>query len=237
MSEQKAKNNKVVILQSNYIPWKGYFDMINEADTFVFYDTVKYTKNDWRNRNKIYPKNGVQWLTIPIAGSAVNLKIQDVDITNSSWQKKHAKTLGFGYRSCEHFSQLEEFIELFLVDKTWANLSELNISIIKWISNKLGITTEFLNANDLEVEGDRVKRLLEILQKLKATHYLSGPAARGYMTPQLNEFADIGIDVSFKEYSNYKEYQQLGADFEQSVSILDMIAHISWEKIPDFIWK
>ena len=139
-------------------------------------------------------------------------------INTPAKDSEHAKTLGFGYRSCEHFSQLEEFIELFLVDKTWANLSELNISIIKWISNKLGITTEFLNANDLEVEGDRVKRLLE-------------------MTPQLNEFADIGIDVSFKEYSNYKEYQQLGADFEQSVSILDMIAHISWEKIPDFIWK
>tara|TARA_B100000795_G_C22754492_1_gene420890 strand:+ start:557 stop:1270 length:714 start_codon:yes stop_codon:yes gene_type:complete len=237
VSENKATKNKVVILQSNYIPWKGYFDMINEADTFVFYDTAKYTKNDWRNRNKIYPKNGVQWLTIPISGSAVNLKIKEVEITNFSWQKKHAKTLGFGYRSCAYFNQLEEFIDLFLIDQTWSSLSELNIAIIKWISEQLKITTNFVNAADLNVEGDRVERLIEILDTLKATHYLSGPASIGYMLPHMNDFTDLGVDVSFKEYPHYREYKQLGSDFEQSVSILDLIAHMSWDEIPGFIWK
>ena len=57
---------KIAILQSNYIPWKGYFDLINMVDEFIIYDDVQYTKNDWRNRNKIKTSQGIQWLSIPV---------------------------------------------------------------------------------------------------------------------------------------------------------------------------
>ena len=57
---------KVAILQSNYIPWKGYFDIIASVDEFIIFDDMQYTKRDWRNRNKIKTPQGLQWLTIPV---------------------------------------------------------------------------------------------------------------------------------------------------------------------------
>jgi hypothetical protein len=66
-----------VVLQSSYIPWRGYFDLIHDADVFVFYDDVQYTVNDWRNRNRIKTANGVVWLTIPV-GNQNDRRICDV---------------------------------------------------------------------------------------------------------------------------------------------------------------
>src|SRR3954469_1788276 len=91
---------KVVVLQSNYVPWKGYFDLIHDADLFIFYDEVQYTKNDWRNRNRIVTKNGPQWLTIPIPHEAVHQKISEVLLPkDGDWQKLHWKSLFFGYKA------------------------------------------------------------------------------------------------------------------------------------------
>lgn len=86
-----AKKN--AILQSNYIPWKGYFDLIQMVDEFVLYDNVQYTKNDWRNRNKIKTPNGTQWLSIPVRGESLTQLIQDTKVVNNNWRKKHWKTL------------------------------------------------------------------------------------------------------------------------------------------------
>jgi hypothetical protein len=80
---------KIAILQSNYIPWKGYFDLIQMVDEFVLYDNVQYTKNDWRNRNKIKTPNGTQWLSIPVRGESLTQLIQDTKVVNNNWRKKH----------------------------------------------------------------------------------------------------------------------------------------------------
>src|SRR3954466_7356015 len=101
---------RVVVLQSNYLPWKGYFDLIQNADVFVYYDEVQYTKNDWRNRNRICSKNGVHWLTIPIARDAVRLRISEVPLPDVRWQRDHFKTLTFSYRRAPYFEQIEPLL-------------------------------------------------------------------------------------------------------------------------------
>src|SRR3954471_21716869 len=98
---------RVVVLQSNYLPWKGYFDLIQSADVFVFYDEVQYTKNDWRNRNRICSKNGLHWLTIPIRSDAVKKKISEVQLDDPRWQQDHFKILTQSYRAGRHFGQIE----------------------------------------------------------------------------------------------------------------------------------
>lgn len=226
---------KVVILQSNYVPWKGYFDLINEADVFVFYDCVKYTKNDWRNRNIIYTKNGKQWLTIPIESSATSQMIEEVEIKNTKWQKQHFKTLFFGYKKAPYFSQLEELITDYLQEKEWKSLSELNQYLLIKISEKIKITTQFRNANEFDMSGDRVERLFAILEGLEATEYISGQAARSYLDGQEYRFEEKNILLSFKEYSSYKTYSQLSEPFEHGVSILDLIANIEWKEIKNYI--
>ncbi len=226
---------KVVILQSNYVPWKGYFDLINEADIFVFYDCVKYTKNDWRNRNIIYTKNGKQWLTIPIEGSATNQLIEEVEIKDSNWQKLHFKSLFFGYKKAPYFHQLEELITDYLQEKEWTSLSQLNQYLIQKISRKIGIKTEFRQATDFDMSGDRIERLFFILEDLKATEYISGLAAKSYLDGQEYRFEDKNILLSFKNYPSYPSYTQLSEPFEQGVSILDLIANVEWKEIKNYI--
>lgn len=231
---------KVVAIQSNYIPWKGYFDMIREADVFVFYDEVKYTKNDWRNRNLIYPAQGPQWLTIPIAKEAVHQLISEVSLPTSGehagWQQLHHKTLTYSYRTAPHFAQLKELIDEIYLSHKWEKLSELNKFIIKTICDKLEVRTEFRDLSEFQVPDDRIGRLLEMLTQLKASEYISGPSGSDYLKDKAPLFEERGIKLHFKKYPDYPAYPQLGAKYESGVSILDMIAHLSWEEIPSHIW-
>src|SRR5256885_6555778 len=110
---------KVVAIQSNYVPWKGYFDLIHDADIFVFYDEVKYTKNDWRNRNQIYTKNGLQWLTIPIHHEAVHMKISEVEFQDSEWQALHHKSLTYGYHAAPYFHQIKDLLDKAYLKTQW----------------------------------------------------------------------------------------------------------------------
>jgi hypothetical protein len=227
----------VVILQSNYVPWKGYFDLIHDADVFVFYDCVQYTKNDWRNRNIIYTPNGKQWLTIPIDASAVKLNIDEVSISDAKWQNSHYRSLSVGYGRAPFFHQLRELMEDYLQEKTWISLSELNQYLIKEISKKLGCSTVFVDSRDLSLANDRIERLLGILRQLRATRYISGKSAANYLHSYEHLFHDNGIELVYKEYPTYKVYSQFSNHFEHGVSILDMIAHLSWNDIPNYIWS
>ena len=227
----------VVILQSNYVPWKGYFDLIHDADVFVFYDCVQYTKNDWRNRNTIYTRNGKQWLTIPVASEAVKGAVDEVVLTDSRWQELHHRTLFFGYKRAPFFHQLEELADDYLVNKQWRSLSELNKYLITSLSARLGCATRFVDARDLSPHGDRLERLIDILKKLGATRYISGQSAAAYLRGNEGVFRDNGIELLYKKYGAYKPYRQLAEPFEEAVSILDMVANLSWEDLPSHIWN
>ena len=226
---------KAVILQSNYIPWKGYFDLINDADLFIFYDEVQYTKNDWRNRNQIYTKNGLQWLTIPVGTQETKNKISEVQI-DSGWQKIHAKSLTLGYKSAPFYYQLEELINDYLLEKEWTYLKELNQYLIKNIAEKIGINTGFKDSADFEAAGDKVSKLINILKQAGATEYISGPAGKDYLEGSKHLFHENDIKLIYKKYPEYKSYNQFNRPFVNNVSIVDMIAHLKYSEIPDFIW-
>ena len=157
---------KAVILQSNYLPWKGYFDLIHDADVCIFYDEVKYTKNDWRNRNQIYGKNGLQWLTIPINKNAVKLKISEVKLNHTSWQQLHYKSIYFEYKNARHFYQLELMLQEFFVDREWALLSDLNQKLVERTCKMLCIKTQLANSRDFILEEDRIGRLISLLKQV-----------------------------------------------------------------------
>jgi hypothetical protein len=211
---------KVAILQSNYIPWKGYFDMIARADVFVIYDEVQYTKNDWRNRNIILTQNGPQWLTIPVRVDSLDQKIYDTQIYLHNWNKKHLNSLTVNYAKAKYFSELKDFL-IDLYEPQEKYLSEINIRFIKKICKYLGIETKIIDSRDLNLIGGRNERLIDACEKLSASIYLSGPAAKNYMDQQL--FINSNIRIEWMDYTNYTEYSQLIKPFCHQVSIIDLI--------------
>jgi hypothetical protein len=225
---------KVVILQSNYIPWKGYFDLINDADVFVFYDDVQYTKSDWRNRNKIMTPSGARWLTIP-AGVDFHRLICEVALTDSSWQLKHWDTIRQNYRRAPYFELYRPFFEQIYLAREWTNLSQLNHSSIESIAKELlGVRTTFDDSRNYQLSGHKSERLLDLVRKVGATHYISGPAAKSYIDEA--EFEQAGIKLIWKDYSGYPEYAQQGKlPFEHGVSILDLLFNVG-PAAADYIW-
>ncbi len=212
---------KVAILQSNYIPWKGYFDIINSVDKFVIYDEVQFTKNDWRNRNKIKSKDGLIWLTIPVRQNALEQRIDETSVALTNWNRKHLNSIVTYYSKAEHYRDVKDFVADLYMNVDSENLSEINSYFIKAINGFLGIKTEIINSSDLGLHGDRNERLVDACKKLNGQVYLSGPSAKNYLDVKL--FNDHNIDVEWIDYSGYKEYPQLFPPFCHEVSILDVI--------------
>jgi hypothetical protein len=210
----------IAVSQSNYIPWKGFFDLIQSSDIFVFYDSVQYTKNDWRNRNVIKTSNGLVWLTVPVHQKSLNQTINSVEIAGSHWAKKHWKAISQNYSKTAHFDQYSDyFAEIYL--SKWLTLSELNQELIIGICNFLGVKTRFLKSEKYHLQGDKNQRLIQLCKELNADTYLSGPAAKSYIDPKM--FEQAGVKLNWMNYSGYMPYQQLYGAYESSVSILDLL--------------
>nr|WP_316639093.1 WbqC family protein [uncultured Roseateles sp.] len=226
-------DKRVAILQSNYIPWKGYFDIIHDVDLFVFYDDLQFTKNDWRNRNKIKTANGLQWLSIPV-GTDKNRLICEVALADPAWQKRHWETLRQQYGKCPHFARYRPFFEALYLGREWGNLSELNHHLIRAISTDLlGMKTTFQDSRQYELSGQKLERLLNLVAQTGATEYVSGPAAKDYIDAQ--RFVEMQVQLIWKDYSGYPAYQQPHPPFEHGVSILDLLFNAGPDA-PWYIW-
>lgn len=212
---------KIAILQSNYIPWKGYFDLINMVDEFIIYDDVQYTKNDWRNRNKIKTLQGVQWLTIPVRQISLEQKIKDTKISDVKWNIKHWRTISQNYSKARYFKEYREIFEKLYLTCYETYLSEINYKFLITINEMLGIKTNIRWSNEFEVIGGQTKRLLKIVKDCNADTYLSGPSAKNYFNKGFAKKENIQLE--WMDYNGYKEYEQLYPPFEHGVSILDLI--------------
>ena len=223
---------RVAVIQSNYLPWRGYFDIIQDVDVFVFYDDVQYSVNDWRNRNRVKTANGIAWLTVPI-GNQNDRRICDVEIRSTDWSRKHWLTIEQSYKRAAHFPRYADFFRG-VYEKTWTSLSELNQVLITSIARDfLGIGTEFRDSREFAPEGRKADRLLGLLTRLGATEYVSGPAARSYIDPA--PFEKAGIRIEWKDYSAYPEYPQLNGAFAPNLSIVDTLMCCG-ERTPHYIW-
>ncbi len=225
--------HRVAIIQSSYIPWKGYFDIIHSVDTFIFYDDVQFTRQDWRTRNRIKTANGLVWLSIP-AGSHIDRLICEVELSSSAWQKKHWASISQSYAKAPYFKSYRELFEHIYLGQQWTSLSALNQHLIKSISQEvLGLTTEFRDSREYHTEGSRQDRLLSLLVAAGATSYLSGPSASSYIDPAA--FAEKSIGLAYQDYSSYPVYPQLYPPFEHYVSVLDLIFNTG-PNAADYIW-
>ena len=212
---------KVAILQSNYIPWKGYFDMIAAVDEFIIYDDMQYTKGDWRNRNQIKTPQGVQWLSVPVKLRGRFLqKIRDTEIDGEFWMSQHWRSLELNYRRAKCFDEISEIIRP-LYRSGYTSISDLNRTFIEVIARYLGISTKISNSWDYSLVDGKTERLVDLCRQAGADEYVSGPAAKDYIDPMF--FVGSGIKLTWFDYSGYREYPQLWGGFVHGVTILDLL--------------
>ena len=183
---------RVAIVQSNYIPWKGYFDMIATVDEFILFDDMQYTRRDWRNRNQIKTPQGLQWLTVPVkVKGKYYQKIRDTEIDGIDWAADHWKALSQNYRRAKCFNEIATWLEPLYLDVRYSHLSPLNRSFIEAVCNYLGIVTKVSNSWDYAMIDGQTERLADLCAQAGGKEYISGPAARDYIEEAV--FAERGI--------------------------------------------
>jgi hypothetical protein len=216
-------DKKVAVIQSNYIPWKGYFDIINMVDEFILFDEAQYTRRDWRNRNKIKTPNGAVWLTIPVnVKGKFEQRISETEIHDKHWTEDHWKTLQHNYAKAPYFRDYHAFFEaLYQQAAEETFLSQVNYLFLNAICDLLAIHTPLSWSSDYELVDGKTDRLIGLCQQVGGVEYLSGPSAKGYLDESL--FHRVNMRVAWMDYSGYPEYHQLYPPFDHAVSILDLI--------------
>lgn len=213
---------KVGVIQSSFIPWRGFFDFISSVDLFVFYDDIQYSKGSWRNRNRIKTVRGLDWLTVPIKNKKLSQLICETRINYSiPWFTKHVRVLELNYREAPFLSDILNIFSK-IEAQPFNTISELNIYLISEICLYLDISTPTINSAELNLKGSKTDRLIELMTKVKGSTYLSGPSADNYLDKQA--FINAGISLEYKTY-DYRPYPQLWGEFEGAVTILDIIAN------------
>ncbi|WP_246661464.1 WbqC family protein [Tardiphaga sp. vice352] len=220
-------SKSVVITQSNYLPWRGYFDLLRSADEIVLLDSVQYTRRDWRNRNLIKTPQGAGWITISVEVKGRYLQaIDETRISDPDWARTHKRTIELAYRKAPCFTETADWL-FALLDEVAEQplLSVVNEITLKRICGKLSVDIPMRRCTDLidreRLAGlDPTDRLIALAQAAGATRYLTGPAARSYLN--VDRFRDAGIEVEWMRYDVYPPYPQLWGPFVPGVSIIDL---------------
>ncbi|GAB3195624.1 hypothetical protein ABID22_001549 [Pontibacter aydingkolensis] len=214
---------KVAILQSNYIPWKGYFDLINTVDEFIIYDDMQYTKRDWRNRNKIKTSNGPLWLTVPVEVKGKFFqKINETKVEGNDWAVKHFQTITQYYSKSKYFADYSGIVQqAYKQASSEELLSNINLIFINLICNLLDIKTKISFSSNFQLREGKSERLLGLVKDTMGSEYISGPAAKNYLNEEI--FKTEKVNVTWMDYSGYKVYKQLFPPFDHAVSILDLL--------------
>ena len=213
---------RISIIQSCYIPWKGFFDLISRCDEYVIFDQAQFVKGHWHNRNRIKTRDGIKWLTIPVNTSGrLGQAIEDVEIS-TRWAERHWAAIELAYRSAAHFNQFEPLVRNWYeaADKQ-KRLTDINTIFLQGIATLLGLATHFTRDTSYPAIGSKTERLLNIIRSAGANYYLSGPSARTYLDEALLRSA--GVTTEWMAYEGYRHYEQLHGRFEHAVSALDLL--------------
>ncbi|MGH7178925.1 MAG: WbqC family protein [Tepidisphaeraceae bacterium] len=226
----------VAVLQPSYVPWRGFFHLIQKSDVFVWYDDVQYDKHGWRNRNRVKTPRGTQWITIPVhsKGNTVeHTAINQIRVSwEKSWNESHLGVLKSSYGRTPHFGRYAGMLQEFYSQRP-ESLADFTIATAERLARELGIEkTKFVRSSALGVDGIKTDRLIALLKELGATHYISGPSARDYI--EQDKFDAAGITLEYMVY-DYPPYEQLYPPFDPQVSILDLL-FMTGSDAPKFIW-
>jgi hypothetical protein len=215
---------RVAICQPTYLPWLGYFDLMDQVDTFVLLDNVQFEKQSWQQRNRIKTPTGLQWLTVPVMfRGKLGQRIHDVEIRDVEFGRMHLRAIELNYGRAEFFPRFfPELSSILETVESGARLAALNERLLQWIVRILGIRTPLLLASSLNVEGKRTQLLASICEKVTANQYMSPLGSSEYLLGELAVLRQANVETAFHNYV-HPEYGQRFPPFIAFASVIDLI--------------
>lgn len=227
----------VAIIQSSYLPWRGYFAIMRAVDTFVLLDDTQFTRRDWRNRNRIRSGGEPFWLTVPVESkNRYTAKIEDMTVASPDWGTRHLSSIHEAYAGTPGHDDLCETLAPLLSEGISNRLSEVNAVLLAAVAQLLHVSPRVVWSSEYPSDGVRGDRILDLCLAIGATHYLSGPSAASYL--DLEAFSAAGIAVEFADYAlptyeQRKRGRMLAP--EPRLSIIDTIANLGIKATIDYL--
>lgn len=211
---------RVAIHQPNFLPWIGYFHKMASCDVFIYLDDVQYTKNSYQNRVLIKTPQDAQWLTLPVRHKFGQLTNEVMINDATDWRRKHLKTLEMNYRKSPNFAPVFALLSGVYEAKDWTGMSEFNIALLEAIRTVLGIRCQVVKSSELNVTGQSTQRLINLVQQVRGTEYLSGGGGSKYQEESM--FEAVGIKLCYSDFS-HPMYPQLWGEFAKGLSVIDLM--------------
>ena len=214
---------KVAINQPTYLPWLGYFDLIDSVDLFVVLDNVQFARQSWQQRNRIKTAAGLQWLTIPVIfRGRLGQLIKDVEIRDAEFSRDHVRAIELAYGRSEYFADYFPALKQLLDQTRGGLLARRNLSLIRWVMDALGISTPIVLGSSLGVNGKRTELLAQICKAVGARTYVSPLGSAEYLVDEQDVLQERGIEICFQHYE-HPEYRQMFGEFTPYASVIDLL--------------
>ena len=223
---------RVAIMQPTYMPWCGYFALMDQSDKFVLLDNVALSKPSWQHRNRIKTARGELWLSVPVLSKGRQGQLiseAEIDVSRDVLSA-HCKSIEHAYGKAPFFRAYAQ--PLFnLLAASHRRLIDLNLDLLMWLRGALGIDTPLLCASSIALEKEdvdscntdaRVERVARICQNTGATEFLCPPGAFDYIDKGREAFDRRGISISCHCY-HHPVYDQSHGTFVPYLSVIDLI--------------
>ena len=215
---------KVAIMQPTFLPWLGYFGLMQSVDVFVYLDDVQFSKQSWQSRNYIKSRNGKLLISLKVQKASLQTTIHKIKLADDGNQGKILMSIEHCMRQTAHYEQVHSIVKNGF-NECQGGLVDLNIGIIEEIAKISGINTKIVKASTLGVRhGERVTRLVEICKEVGADTYISPIGAQDYLHGDTS-FNEAGIKFHFMNYE-HPEYPQLFPPFIPYIGAIDALANV-----------
>lgn len=221
---------KIGIMQPYFLPYIGYFQLLNAVDKYVIYDDVNYINRGWINRNRILVNKTDKLITLKLNGASQNKLINEIEISDDKiYKNKLLKTIAESYRKAPFFSEVYPLIEE-IINNDETKLSKYIEHSLKMICKYLEINTKIIVSSSLEKNNDlrAQEKVIHICKLLEGTEYYN--AVGGQELYSFNDFKNNNIELCFLKTNNI-EYKQFNNEFISNLSILDVMMFNSAENI------
>ncbi len=225
---------RCAIMQPTYMPWAGYLNLMASVDLFIYLDDAQYERSSWQNRNRVLVKGAPTWLTLPVVRGFLGASIHDVVVDDATkWRRKHATLLSNAYARHPFSHEMVSAIAS-MADESLVCLADLNMALLAQFRERLSITTPTLRSSQLGIPGVRSARLIQILEKLGATEYVTPPGALDYLKEDaFTQHTSVQLLVHDFQPAPYPQRET--AQFHSHLSILDVAAHLGWQACQKYV--
>lgn len=232
---------KLAVMQPYFFPYLGYFDLINQVDTWIVFDIVQFIRHGWINRNRIlHPKEGWQYVIVPVKNYSRDATIGDIEVASNDgkWQKRILGQLEHYKKTAPYYRDVINLVKE-AIEPDEPSIARLNVRCLEAVCRVIGLPFEFSYMSEMDLELGEIREPddwpVEISRALGASEYVNPPGGGSFFQPE--KFTAANVKLNLRPLLTPLEYKPRGYEFVPHLSIIDLLMWNSPQQIKEHLEK